>query len=325
MAASRRSTKSAKLTFLTPKNAQNAAFFIRVCAGASQIASMIPSRRRFGMEIKMINISFFIRQISLITLLTVGVSLEMIGGVIDLAFAAQLSASALVGVSLIAGGCPVGVGCIGILFFNFCLGFLKAVFLVKLRIPSIIFTLAMQVILSNFLLVTVDYTGIVIPGLQESYRGNLYTVVELIITVFCVAGAFFFLEKTYYGKYCRMLGEDLPLARENGVKCFGISVVVHLFSSFFFSISAAFLMFRTGSSNSALGATYLYQILTAVFLGGILPGTGKGRILGMASGALAVTLGVTFLTGSGYLYRFENILEGSIILVALALGIRKKN
>lgn len=45
----------------------------------------------------------------------------------------------------------------------------------------------------------------------------------------------------------------------------------------------------------------------------------------MLSGALAVTLAVTFLTGSGYLYRFENILEGSIILVALALGVRKKN
>ncbi len=162
----------------------------------------------------MINLSFLIRQISLITLLTVGVSLEMIGGVIDLAFAAQLSASALVGIFLIAGGCPVWVGCIGILFFNFFLGFLKAVFLVKLRVPSIIFTLAMQVILSNFLLATVDYTGIVIPELRESYRGNIYIGMELTITVLCVAGAFFFLEKSYYGKYCRMLGETLPLARE---------------------------------------------------------------------------------------------------------------
>ena len=185
----------------------------------------------------MINLSFLIRQISLITLLTVGVSLEMIGGVIDLAFAAQLSASALIGIFLIAGGCPVWVGCIGILFFNFFLGFLKAVFLVKLRVPSIIFTLAMQVILSNFLLATVDYTGIVIPELRESYRGNIYIGMELAVTVLCVAGAFFFLEKTYYGKYCRMLGENLPLARESGVKCFGISVAVHLFASLFFSIS----------------------------------------------------------------------------------------
>ena len=140
----------------------------------------------------MINLSFLIRQISLITLLTVGVSLEMIGGVIDLAFAAQLSASALIGIFLIAGGCPVWVGCIGIFFFNFFLGFLKAVFLVKLRVPSIIFTLAMQVILSNFLLATVDYTGIVIPELRESYRGNIYIGMELAVTVLCVAGAFFF-------------------------------------------------------------------------------------------------------------------------------------
>lgn len=273
----------------------------------------------------MINLSFFIRQISLITLLTVGVSLEMIGGVMDLAFAAQLSASALVGISLIAGGCPVWLGCLGIFIFNFLLGIAKAVFFVKLRVPSIIFTLAMQVILFNFLMAMVDYTGIVLPELRESYRGSIYTGVELLTAVVFVICAFFFLEKTYYGKYSRMLGENLQLAQENGVKCFGISAVVHLFSSLFFSISAVFLMLRTGSSNSSLGITYLYQILTAVFLGGVLPNTGKGRIFGMLFGALAVTLGVTFLTWSGYLYRFENILEGSIILAVLAFGVRKKN
>ncbi len=122
-----------------------------------------------------------------------------------------------------------------------------------------------------------------------------------------------------------MLGENLHLSQENSVKCYGISIVVHLFSSLFFSISAVFLMLRTGSSNSSLGATYLYQILTAVFLGGVLPNTGKGHIRGMLFGALTVTLAVTFLTGNGYLYRLENILEGSAILVILAVNAQKKN
>ena len=139
-----------------------------------------------------------------------------------------------------------------------------------------------------------------------------------------VVGGFLFLEKSLYGKSCRMLGENLLLAQENGVKCFAISVVVHLFAALFFSTASVFLMLRTGSSNNSLGATYLYQILTAVFLGGVFPNTGKGRIRGMMFGALIVTLAVTFLTGSGYLYQMENILEGSTILIVLAFGGRKR-
>lgn len=271
------------------------------------------------------NPSFFIRQISLIMLLTAGVSLEMIGGVVDLAFAAQLSASAFLGIGLLSCGFPVWAGCIGIFLFNALVGVLKAVFFVKWKVPSVIFTLAMQVILSNFLAGITDNKGIVLRELREIRQKNMWTVIELVMAILCIFCAFAFLERTYYGKYCRMLGEDLQLAQENGVKCFGISVAVHLFASLFFSISAVFLMMRTGSSNSSLGATYLYQILTAVFLGGVLPNTGKGRVFGMVAGSLAVTLVVTFLTGKGLLYRWENILEGSVILLVIAFGVNKKS
>lgn len=271
------------------------------------------------------NPSFFIRQMSLIILLTAGVSLEMIGGVVDLAFAAQLSASALLGISLISCGFPIWVGCISIFLFNALVGTLKAVFFVKWKVPSVIYTLAMQVILSNFLAGITDNKGIVLRELREICQENMWSGMELVTAILCMLCVFAFLERTYYGKYCRMLGEDLNLAEENGVKCFGISVVVHLFASLLFSISAVFLMMRTGGGNSSLGATYLYQILTAVFLGGMLPNTGKGRVFGMLVGSLAVTLAVTFLTGKSLLYRWENILEGSVILLALAFGVNKKS
>lgn len=271
------------------------------------------------------NLSFFIRQISLIMLLTAGVSLEMIGGVIDLAFAAQLSASAFLGIGLIFCGFPVWAGFIGIFLFNALTGVLKAAFFVKWKVPSVIFTLAIQVITANFLAGITDNKSIVLRELQGIRQEAVWMWIELVTAFLCMLCVYVFLERTYYGKYCRMLGEDLQLAEENGVKCFGISVVVHLFASLFFSISAVFLMVRTGSSNSSLGATYLYLILTAVFLGGMLPNTGKGRVFGMLSGSLAVTLAVTFLTGKGLLYRWENILEGSVILLVLVLGVHRKS
>lgn len=187
------------------------------------------------------NPSFFIRQMSLIILLTAGVSLEMIGGVVDLAFAAQLSASALLGISLIYCGFPIWAGCIGIFLFNALVGTLKAAFFVKWKVPSVIYTLAMQVILSNFLAGITDNKGIVLRELREICQTNMWSGMELVTAILCMLCVFAFLERTYYGKYCRMLGENLNLAEENGVKCFGISVVVHLFASLLFPYPLYFL------------------------------------------------------------------------------------
>lgn len=54
----------------------------------------------------MMKILFFIRQLNIMILLTMGVSLEYICGDFDLAFAAQISASSLLGVFLLMKGTP---------------------------------------------------------------------------------------------------------------------------------------------------------------------------------------------------------------------------
>ncbi len=268
--------------------------------------------------------SFFVRQITVMILLTLGVSLELIGGTFDLAFAAQISFSALMAMVCMMNGCPLWLVCIMICVINVALGCLKGVLLVGLLMPSIIFTLALQAILTNFSAGIAPNSGIVLKELQSVYRERMGMGGEILLVLLGIAAAFLFLEFTYYGKYSRMLGENLSLAKESGLKCMQISIIVHLFASLFFSSAAILLMLQTGSSNASLGENYLYRVLTAAFLGNVGPFGGRGKVSGMIAGAVIMVLLIATLTGKGYLNRWETILEGLIILVALWAQRKKK-
>lgn len=268
------------------------------------------------------NLSFFMRQITVMVFLTIGVSLECICGDFDLAFAAQISAASLVGIFMIFRGVPVIVSCVMIFVFNGLVGCLKGFLLVKLRMPSIIFTLALQMILANLCAGVTDNSSLVLVSIKELYRNAPMNLVGAVLVVLGVAAAFFFLERTYYGKYCRMLGENPELARTSGLKCAEISVLIHAAASVYFSVPTILLMLYTGSGSSSLGGDYLYKVLAAVCLGRNMVRREEESVAGMVLGAAAVVLFTCILTAEGYLNRWENILAGITMLVCLSISSR---
>lgn len=268
------------------------------------------------------NFSFFMRQAAVMIFLTVGVSLECISGDFDLAFTAQISAASLIGVFMISKGIPVVVSCGMIFVFNGLVGCLKGFLLVKMRMPSIIFSLALQMILANFCAGITDNSSIVIVQLKELYRNAPMNLVCTILVILGASAAFFFLEQTYYGKYCRMLGENLELAKMSGLKCTEISMLIHAAVSVYFSVPTILLMLYTGSGSSSLGGDYLYKVLAAVCLGQNMVRREKESVAGMALGAVTVVLFTCILTARGYLNRWENILAGITILACLSISSR---
>lgn len=272
----------------------------------------------------MTKLLFFMRQANIMILLTIGASLEYISGDFDLAFATQISASSLLGVFLALKGVPLVLSCIAVFGCNALVGALKGFLIVKLHMPSIIVTFGLQMILANLCVGITDNSNLLMVSLKETYQEFPIKEIGFICAILGIGVAYYFLEHTYYGKYCRILGENLNLARINGLKCMEISMLIHVFVSAFFSVPAILLMFYTGSGSSSMGADYLYKVLTAVFLGQNLVGKRKNSILGMVSGALAVVIFTCALTAKGCINRWENILEGIVMLVCLSWTYRKK-
>lgn len=272
-----------------------------------------------------LNFTFLLRQITFLAFLTIGASLELMSGDFDLAFAAQIPVSTMTAAGLITTGVPVWAACVAIFVLNALLGCLKGILLTRYRMPSIIVTLALQVILLNIFSGISSQDKIVFLNIYQYTGSGVLEYVFTVLLVLSFLGVFFFLNHTYYGKYCRMLGENMTLAEKSGLDSRAISVIIHMAASLFFSIPAIGIMLYTGSGSSYIGANYLYKVLAAVCLGGIGYRNGKGKVSGMVIGSLTMVVLLLMLTSSGYLKRFEIIIEGIIILLSLSMGKKAKN
>ncbi len=260
---------------------------------------------------------FLLRQFTIMTFMTIGMSLEMISGDFDLACAAQISVSTMTAAYLVTSGMTMIAACLSVLVLNALLGMLKAVLITRLNMPSIIVTLALQVILMNLYPGISSQDHISFRGWLTWPGGNRWELFFGVILLLSVAGVYIFLNHTYYGKYCRVLGENIDLARKSGLQCTAISIVIHLGASLFFSAAAIQIMLYTGSGGTNTGAGYLYKVLAAVCIGGIGYHNGRGRVSGMLIGSLTMVLIILMLTSYGYLNWLETIIEGIIILLAL--------
>ncbi len=268
---------------------------------------------------------FFAKQFVLMAFMTIGVSIEMLCGDFDLSFAAQIAASTVLAAYFLRQGGSLWLAIILVIGFHALAGVWKGFLMAKIRIPSIIMTLALQVIFTNLFAVLTEGNSIMF-NLGKNYYSDLhFKVIIYLILFLMLTTAIIFMNHTYYGRYCRMIGEDMDLTERSGLNHVAILIIIHVLASLFFSIPAVIMMLQTSSGSTTLGTNYLYKVLAAACLGGIGYQNGKGKISGMLMGTITMILLMLLLTGSGYLSRWESIIEGVIILSAVLTKRYKNN
>lgn len=261
--------------------------------------------------------TFFLKQFFLLGFITIGVSIEMICGDFDISFAAQMACSTVLAAYFVSHTGNIWLAFLIVILINALAGVTKGMLMVVFRMPTIIMTLALQIIFSNFFAGLTGGNSIRFPLDKYYYQNTIFQTMIAVIFVLMALGAFLLLERSYYGKYCRILGENMVLAEERGVKTGPILIIIHVVASLFFSIAAFIMLVQTGSGSSSLGSTYLFRALGAVCLGGVGIVNGKGKVSGMICGTISMLLIIFGMTVSGYLNRMESIMEGGIILLTI--------
>lgn len=262
---------------------------------------------------------FFTKQFFLMAFITMGVFIEMLCGDFDIAFAAQISCSTVIGAYCMTRTGKLWMACLVILAVNVLAGILKGTLMAVFRMPTLIMTLALQIIFSNLFAGITGGDSIQFPMAENYYDNPVFQGGVILLFGAMLLLAALFLYRTYYGKYCRMLGENMILAEAGGLKLGPILVIIHVVAAFFFAVPAFVMLVQTGSGSSTLGSSYLYRALAAACLGGIGIQNGKGKLSGILAGTASMLLIIFVLTDTGYLNRLESILEGGIILFTILL------
>jgi ribose transport system permease protein len=198
-----------------------------------------------------------------------------------------------------------------------------------LKVPSFIVTLGTMLALGGL----VDYltggaaTGNPVDTFREIGRGGIEGVplVEflpfsvVILAVVSIAGVL--LMRSPFGRTLIGAGDNPDAAALAGAPVWWIKTRAFMLSSLAATLAGIMLVGYAGVHPS-VGQGYEFQAITAVVLGGVVLGGGRGWVLSAAAGAFALELLFAFLNFREVESTWRDTVQGLIIILAVAASAR---
>ncbi len=264
-------------------------------------------------------------------LLALGATLVILLGHIDLSVPWILGGAAIISTSMAGTGDPMltAIAIPVALLFGAVIGIVNGVGVAILRIPSMVWTLAVN---SMLLGVAVLNTGGFNPKGEASQTmiwlatGKLGGIPAAFLVWMAMAGAMaLLLKRSGFGRYLSSIGYN-----EKATFLSGVSTPSVIFAAFAIAgVCSAFGgVLLAGYANQAyqsMGDPFLLPTIAAVVIGGTSILGGRGSLIGTIGGVLFITLLTSILSVMQISDAWRNIIFGVIILAMLLLQtLRKK-
>jgi ribose transport system permease protein len=128
------------------------------------------------------------------------------------------------------------------------------------------------------------------------------------------------LNRTAYGRNLSAVGQNLRAARLAGVRTGWVIGIAFVASSTIAALTGVLLGAYIGGAFLEMGQPYLLQSIGAVVLGGTLIFGGSATALGTLFGSVLLVLIVTTMQIAGLPPGTQDVIQGLVIIVVLALA-----
>ena len=195
-----------------------------------------------------------------------------------------------------------------------------------LKVQPFIATLGMQQVVYGICLV---YTGgTPIGSLNSNFtalaKDTFLAIPVLIWFALIVAVCFWFLyNKTRHGKYMYAIGGNEVAAEVSGVNTTKTTIWIYITAGIMYAFAGYLLAGKSGGSSASMGTGYELEAIAGCTIGGVSTTGGIGTVPGILVGVLVFELLkiiLQFLSVNPY---YNYIVQGLVIVVAVALDIRK--
>jgi inositol transport system permease protein len=290
-----------------------------------------------GRFLQLQNLINVVRQMSVIAMLGIGLTVVIISTGIDLSVGAVLALSAVVASSLAQQpdatnlmypglNLPVFVAILAGLLVGAACGFTNGFLIAKFRIAPFIATLGMFTAARGLALIYSD--GRPISKLEDGFnflgQGELIGIpVPIILLAVVAVGSHLMLNNTRFGRHIYAIGGNEQAARVSGINLFRSKIGIYTFSGLLAGLGGIVLAGRIGSGNPQLGTGAELDAITAAVIGGTSFSGGIGTIWGTLVGALIIgslNTGLDLLNVSPFA---QQVVKGVIIVLAIIIDQRK--
>lgn len=218
---------------------------------------------------------------------------------------------------------------IGVVLVCMLFGLGNGLIITLLDVPPFIATLGMQTIVYGICLV---YTGAQpIGGLRKDYTdissGSLFNIkwIPYLGIIALVLGIimWFVYNKTPHGKYMYAIGGNENSAEVSGINTNATKLIIYVTAAALYGIAGFLLGAKAGGSSVNLGMGYELEAIAGCTIGGVSTNGGVGKISGILVGVLVFELLKIAMQFVGVETSYTYIVQGIVIVIAVALDIRK--
>lgn len=272
----------------------------------------------------------FLRNASPLIILAAGQYFVIVSGEFDLSVGSLVGAQVVIAAKLIDGDesrtWPVILLMLG---FGLLVGLVNGLVTTLLRVPSFITTLGMMLVLAGAIRL---WTGGAPTGaLSESFRqwGRMGFDVPVLrqipyaaLIMISIAILVIMLMRGPYGRTLVAVGDNDVAVSFAGARVWQVRTLAFVLSGLLATV-AGILIGGFAGVTAQVGQGMEFTAITAVVLGGVVLGGGRGWVVGAMAGALTYRLLERLLVQLDMPSTLNPTIQGLIIILALAYGSRR--
>ena len=262
-----------------------------------------------------------------LTLVSIGQTLTILAGGIDLSVGSLISLTSCLTSGLINGDpdrvMPVAAA---VLALGTCVGLLNAALVIGLRVHPLIVTLGMSAVLQG---VTLLYAMGPVGKVPRNFNFLAYgRILDLplgatIAAMLCILVALL-LKYLPLGRQIYAVGDDDNAARLTGLPRTRVLMFVYACSGFCCSATGLYLVARFGVGQPYTGVNYTLASITPVILGGTALSGGKGGVIGTLLGAYLISLVNNLLNFMDVSKHYQLVAQALIIILAVSVYVNRR-
>lgn len=221
---------------------------------------------------------------------------------------------------------PLWVPLLIVLLVCMTVGILNGIVVAVFNVPPFLATLGSQIIVYgiNMIYGKNQPIGTFKAEFIELGQGKLFGIPYIAIIAGLIGIAMWVLyKKTRYGKYMYAIGGNEHAAEVSGVNVVLSKIKIFGLAGALYGLAGYLLAAKTGSVGPSAGMGYELEAIASATIGGVSTAGGQGTVPGILLGVFVFELLKICLAYLGVSPDITNVIQGVIIIVAVALDIKK--
>lgn len=285
----------------------------------SSVILSILSKYFFSMS----NALIILNGMSLNMIVATGVTISLIGGLIDFSVGSILGCASFTTAQLLSRDLPIFICILGGLVVGIILGLINGLIVTKLKVAPIVTTIGTWMAFKGLGIIIIG--GASIANFPKEFKHiaqewNLFGIpFNILVMIIVVVVGVWLLRKVQFFHQAFFVGGNPDSAKLVGINVNKFTLIMYAINGFLSGIAGVLMISRLGSAPATTGQGVEFSIITALLIGGISFNGGAGSILGAFLGTLMMGIISNALALFSISADAQLLIIGFILIFAVAI------